>query len=67
MHRSKRRPYSIVSSAQAMGGRDNEAEDLRRFKIDDKLKINRLHDRPAFGRASCLKSKPGIFFILHSR
>jgi hypothetical protein len=32
-------------------GRDSEAEDLRRFKIDDQLKINRLHDRPAFGRA----------------
>ena len=47
--------------------RDSEAEDLRRFKIDDQLKINRLHDRPAFGRASCLKSKPGIFFILRCR
>ena len=32
-------------------GRDSEAEDLRRFKIDDQPKINRLHDRPAFGRA----------------
>ena len=26
-----------------------------------------LHDRRAFGRASCLKSKPGIFFILRCR
>ena len=48
-------------------GRDSEAEDLRRFKIDDQLKINRLHDRPAFGRASCLKSKLGIFLILRCR
>jgi len=60
-------PFEHLVGAAEERGRDSEADDLRRFKIDGQLKSNRLPDWPAFGRTSCLKSKPGIFFILRCR